>query len=131
MKVLKLIFLSIIFLTACNLNKKPAGILDEKQMVGLLTDLHIVDGYVSSILYVDTLKVKMTGRDYYASVYKHHNTTKPIFEKSLKYYSNQPVLLDSLYSQVERNLTAKQKRALKQEEDKQKKIQKQLEKKSK
>lgn len=95
-------------LTACRRHAAPEGILEEKQMVEVLTDLSVVDGYMATLLYSDTLRIQ--GKNYYATVYKNHNTSKAVFDKSMKYYSLQPVLLDSMYSKVSKRLEAKEKR---------------------
>lgn len=99
-----LFFLSI--MSSCSEKKKPAHILDEQKMVNIMTDLHIIDGYMSSLMYNDSTRTK--GKNFYASVYDKHKITRAEYERSLKYYSMNPVLLDSMYSKVERILTAKE-----------------------
>ncbi len=88
-------------------------------MVELLTDLTIVDGYMSTLLYTDSTRIE--NKNYYATVYKKHSTTKAEFERSLKHYSAQPALLDTIYSQVNRKLDAKEARLTKIRELKEKK----------
>lgn len=99
-----IIFLSMIW--SCSEKKKPADILDEQKMVNMMIDLHIVDGFMSSLMYNDSTRIK--GKNFYASVYDKHKVTRAEYEKSLKYYSMDPVLLDSMYSKVERILSAKE-----------------------
>lgn len=99
MRGLKLIFCGLFFLLGCEQNKRPEGILDEKRMVAVLSDLHIMDGYISTLDYSDSLRI--TGKNYYATIYKKHNISRNTYEKSLRYYSMQPALLDSMYTQVE------------------------------
>src|SRR6476620_8080534 len=108
MKHIYILLLSIFVLTACRRHVPPQGILEEKQMVEVLTDLSVVDGYMKTLLYSDTLRIQ--GKNYYATVYKNHNTSKAVFDKSMKYYSLQPVLLDSMYSKVNKRLEVKEKR---------------------
>ena len=122
MNIYKLFISCLILLYACNTNKLPEGILTEQQMINITTDLQVVDGYVSSLLYQDTLSI--SARDAYASVYKKHDISKGVYDKSLKYYSKQPVLLDSMYSKVEKKLQTYEKRATKNEEAQQKKLKK-------
>ena len=106
MKRLYFLLLPLLILTSCNQSKLPEGVLDEQRMINVLADLSVIDGYMSSLMYTDTLRIE--GRSYYATVYKNHNISKEVFDKSLKYYSNQPVLLDSMYSKVTRKLEAKE-----------------------
>lgn len=107
MKRLQILLLSLFLLTACHNNKLPEGVLDEQKMINVLADLSVIDGYMSTLLYTDTLRIE--GKNYYATVYKNHKISKAVFDKSLKYYSTQPVLLDSMYSKVIRKLDAKEK----------------------
>ena len=106
MKRLQLFIILLLLLTACQKNKLPEGVLDEQRMINVLADISVVDGYMSTLMYTDTLRIE--GKNYYATVYKNHNISKEVFDKSLKYYSNQPVLLDSMYSKVTRKLEAKE-----------------------
>jgi len=119
MKALKLLFVSMVFLSACGQKKIPEGIIDERKMVRVLADLHTIDGYMSSLMSLDTLRI--AGNKHYAAVYKNYNIDKPVFEKSLKYYSMQPVLLDSMYSRVDNILKWRASNLAKIQEAKQKK----------
>lgn len=105
---LQLLLISFFLLTSCRRHVPPQGILDEKQMVNVLADLSVIDGYMSTLLYTDSLR--MQGKNYYSTVYKNHNTSKAVFDKSMRYYSTKPALLDSMYSEVNRKLEAKEKR---------------------
>lgn len=108
MKELKLFILGLIFLTACSEDKAPTDVLDQKQMIKIMADLHTMDGYMSSMLSSDS--IRRQSKDLYATIYKSHNTTEKLYEKSLKYYSMKPVLLDSMYSRVEFILTEKERK---------------------
>ncbi len=119
MKRLHLLFLILLFFVACNNKALPKGVLEEKKMVEVLADLYVIDGYMSSLMYTDSLRI--AGKNYYATVYRNHNISKATFDTSMKYYSLQPVLLDSMYSKVDSILQAKEKRILKKLEQKQKK----------
>ena len=122
MRVLKLLFSGLLFLSACNQNDHPKNIIEEQKMVRILADLHVMDGYMTTLMYSDSLK--MSGKNYYTTIYQKHKITKSIFEQSLKYYSMQPVLLDSMYTQVENILKKKEEKLNKAQEEKLKKLQK-------
>ena len=119
MKFFKLFILSI-FLSGCNTDSPPNDIIEEQKMIGVLADLHTIDGYMSTLMYSDSLRV--AGKNYYATVYKKHKISKSRFEESLKYYSMQPELLDSMYSKVQIILNKKEERLNKIQELKQKKL---------
>ena len=108
MKGLKLFIIGLLLLSSCKLNETPKDIIERQKMVRIMADLHVMDGYMASLVYTDTMRV--SGKNFYATVYNSHNTTKAIYEKSLKYYSMDPILLDSMYSSVEKLLTEKERR---------------------
>lgn len=89
-------------------------------MVKIMADLHTIDGYMASLMSTDTLRI--AGKNYYAAVYKNHKISKSVFEKSLKYYSMQPVVLDSMYSRVDNILRWRGENLAKIQEAKQKKL---------
>ncbi len=70
-----------------------------------------MDGYMSTLTYTDTLRGQ--GKNLYAIIYKKHDISKAIFDKSMKYYTTQPVALDSMYSKVTRRLDAREKKIYK------------------
>ena len=107
MKRLALLFSIILFLVACT-QKKPAGIIENKKMIAVLTDVHLVGAYISMIPYDDTL-LKQQSSKYYDVVFKKYKTSRREFDNSLSFYSKQPVVLDNMYNQVQANLTKKEK----------------------
>lgn len=114
MNLYKLFILSTLLFFSCSEKKHPKDVLDEKKMVQVLTDLSIVDGYMSTMSYIDSTRIN--GKSVYNSVYSKHEIGRSAFEKSLKYYSKQPKLLDSMYRLVERNLNIKANRLQKLED---------------
>ncbi len=110
----------LVFLAACGQKRPPEGIIDQQRMVRILADLHTIDGYMSSLMSTDTLRI--AGANYYAAVYKNHNISKPVFEKSLKYYSMQPAVLDSMYTRVDNILKWRAQNQTKIQEARQKKL---------
>ncbi len=109
-------------MTACNKHDLPKGVLEEKKMIGVLADLTVIDGYMATMMYTDT--IRRNGKNFYATVYKKHNISKAAFDSSMKYYSRQPVLLDSIYSKVDSILLVKEQRLMKIQEQEQKKLMK-------
>ncbi|MDB5013991.1 MAG: hypothetical protein JWQ25_2193 [Daejeonella sp.] len=102
MKSLILVYFTLIFLTTCTNNTSKRDIIKSDKMVDVLTDIHIVDGYISTFVQSDTLKQRASS--YYAAVYKHHGIDSLNYKNSLEYYSKDPKLLDTIYFKVEKNL---------------------------
>ena len=100
-------FFVLIFLVACARQHVPEGIIDNDKMVSVLTDIHLVDSYVSSAAYDTTTQ---PAKNYYKVVYEKYKIDSVEFQKSLRYYSRQPELLDTMYYQVLQKLERKERR---------------------
>ena len=123
MKVIKLLFLIVLLLFGCKQEKIPDDIIDQKKMILIMADLHTMDGYMSTIIYNDT--TRKNSKNLYATIYKTHNTTAALYEKSLKYYSMKPALLDTMYNKVQAILDEKEHKLNRAEINKPNRIQKQ------
>jgi hypothetical protein len=99
MKVFKILIFLVTLFYACEPDNKPKDLIEEKKMILIMTDLHIMDGYMSTIIYSDT--TKRNTKNLYATIYKTHKTTQKSYEESLKYYSRKPALLDTMYNKVQ------------------------------
>jgi len=75
-------------------------------MILIMADLHTMDGYMSTIIYNDTLR--QNNKHLYATIYKTYNITPELYEKSLKYYSMKPAMLDTMYNRVQAILDEKE-----------------------
>ena len=98
MKRLILVFLILIFFIACGKRTPKQRIIEQDKMVSVLTDIHLVDGYLTSFVQADTLKQKAS--NLYTAVYKHHKIDSLTYKRSLEYYSRDPKVLDTIYDQV-------------------------------
>lgn len=96
MKRLILVFFVLIFYMSCK-DASKKKVIKRDDMVSLLTDIHLVDGYLAGVA---EEKLKQEAANYYNLVYKRHSTDSIQFKISLKYYSKDPVLLDSMYSEI-------------------------------
>jgi hypothetical protein len=108
MKGFKLFILGLLLITACKDNELPKDLITEQKMIRIIADLHVIDGYMATLVYTDSTRIN--GKNFYATVYKSHNTTRAEYEKSLKYYSMNPVRLDSMYNRVEDLLADKERK---------------------
>lgn len=108
MKRFYLIILCCFFLSSCMDKNLPKDLIEEQKMIHIMSELHIIDGYMSSLTYTDSIRIN--GKNFYNTVYKNNGITKTQYENSLKHYSMDPVKLDSMYSDVQKILTAKEKK---------------------
>ena len=95
----KLFFSVLIFLAACSGNKAPDGIIPQDEMTYLLTDIHIVDGSMYTVLQGPDSLYKY-GTDKYRIVFNKYHTDSVQFKKSFQYYSTHPEKLQAIYEQI-------------------------------
>jgi hypothetical protein len=106
MKSLLIAFFLFIFLGSCKSNKLPKGVLPEAEMIALLTDIHLIDGY-TYVAASDTLA--KYGAVMYRSVLRKYHTDSAGFRNSIRYYSLSPDHYGKMYDKVKANLLAVQK----------------------
>lgn len=95
---------SILLLGAC-FNKKPSGILSEKQMTALLTEVHLLDGYLQT-LQIDSAKKVMDGL--YGELLAKYNLDSTSFAKNVDYYYMDPVKTEEMYDKIQQTLNSYQ-----------------------
>jgi hypothetical protein len=106
LKYIILFFSVSLFLCACNGNKNANGIIDQHTMVGLLTEVHIVDGGLYSVAQTPD-SLQKYGAAKYLSLFNKYHTDSLQFRKSLQYYTKQPTVLLAIYDEVLKNLKKK------------------------
>lgn len=97
--------LATIFLAAsCNKNKLPEGIIEEKVMIEILSEMHTVDAFFNNTVGYDCDTV--IGEVYYTyeQIFKKHGVTRDQFETSMDYYSKNPQQFRDMYEKVVLNL---------------------------
>lgn len=112
MNRLKPCVLLVIFFFSCS--KAPEGIIPKDRMTSVLEDVHLANSYAANYGDLDTIKHRTS--TYLNAIYKKHHIDSVIFNKSLKYYSANPTLLNEIYLQVEKDLSRLQDSIVKAEE---------------
>ena len=96
----------VFFTTACSYNNqtKPNPFFERKKMAEILTDISIAEAGVNqSVVNKDSFEVPL--KTYHDFIYKKYSTNQKEFKANYTYYIENPVLLDSVYSDVMNNLT--------------------------
>ena len=105
-KYYSLFFSVLLFLAACRGGSTPKGIIEQPQMTALLTEIHIIDGSMYSVMQApDSLYKYGTGK--YLAVFKKFHTDSTQFKNSFKYYAVNPEKLQIIYEQVTINIKQK------------------------
>ncbi|WP_156306768.1 DUF4296 domain-containing protein [Sphingobacterium endophyticum] len=98
--LLPLFFISI----SCKKNV-PEGILSQEDMVELMTEVHILDGYISNIP-VDSAKKVID--PLYEQIFDKFGIDSTTFNKNVNYYFGNPALTSKTYDQVVKRLEQKE-----------------------
>ena len=101
MQRLILIILSSFFLMVSCHQSKPKGILSEKTMVDLMTDIHLVDGYLNT-LPVDSTRKVIEGL--YGEVFEKYGIDSVKFKKNTAYYLGNPIVSRDLYTEITKKI---------------------------
>ncbi|MEO6830556.1 MAG: DUF4296 domain-containing protein [Chitinophagaceae bacterium] len=100
MQNLKLSMLFLLLLFSC---KKPTEHLPPSTMAPVLAELHIADAY-STMLHDSTGKNALKNYDslarWTAEIFNRHHVTMEGFNKSMDWYRDRPLELDSLFAKV-------------------------------
>jgi len=101
-----------IFFTACTLllsscEGKPKGVLNERQMTYVLTEMHKADAVMNEkgLTYGQYNKKA----PYYKFIFKKYRITQAQFDSSLVWYTENPRTFEEIYGKVVSNLTVLQK----------------------
>ena len=81
----------------------PKEIIQPDKMEKILFDVHVVDGYISTIANKDTAKI--VASSYYKGVYKKFGIDSALYNQSMDYYYNHPDILEKIYAKVEKKFT--------------------------
>jgi hypothetical protein len=85
-----------LFLLACKPGI-PSDIIQPDDMALVLNDIHIVDGYITTVR-PDSSKI--IAASLYKGIYKKFNVDSAKFYKSMDYYYSNPTVMDGIYKQV-------------------------------
>ncbi len=104
-KHIVLFFSALLVLGACKSGDGNADVLGEGDMISLLVDVHMVDGYLSTQPNNDSVYVYGTGQ--YQYIFKLHHTDSATFRRSLKYYTMRDEVMVKMYEEVNKRLQIK------------------------
>lgn len=100
----------ILVVSACGKSERPEGILTEKQMVNVMTELYVAEEKASrlSIPYDSTRKLFPM---FSAKAFEKAGVSDSVFRKSLDYYMREPEKLENIYTILVDSLNLKAQRA--------------------
>lgn len=89
--------LVLLVMTGCK-TKIPDDIIQPQKIRAVLYDMHIIDGYISTI--PNPNSAKRIGAAYYKGFYKKYDIDSVTYTRSMNYYFDHPESLGSIYKDV-------------------------------
>jgi hypothetical protein len=107
--------LLLINLSACSKKEVsiPSDIIPKDSMVYIMMDIHLAEAAVKTAA-ADT-NYKQNIKSYYDLIYKKYNTNDSNFNASLKFYTDNPVLLEQIYQKIAEEMSRKEAEVFKQQ----------------
>ncbi|MFZ7115480.1 MAG: DUF4296 domain-containing protein [Bacteroidota bacterium] len=100
MKKIITFFILITALSACSKKKPdvPEDVIPMKELQAILSDIHIAQAASSNAVLSDSSIY--SNKEYVDYILKQHNIKREDFLKSMKFYTENPVLLEEVYDSV-------------------------------
>lgn len=93
-----------LFLLACSNTEEipvPEDVLHPEQMILVMTDMHLIEGAkIGRKIMGDSILLD----EYYHKIFDKYQIDKDIFERSFRFYSAEPPVMDKIYERVLENL---------------------------
>lgn len=101
MHLRRVFLLTALILFSCESKQKP-DVLSMDKMSDIITDIQLADAAYKLELLPE--KYKDQPEQYYLEILNYHQTDTAAYNKSMKYYAENPILLKKIYLKVEKNL---------------------------
>lgn len=89
----------ILFCSCSESSKSKTNIISQDSLVKIIIDMHLADAILLNPL-VQSKISDVSSNKLYHSVLQKYNITKERFVESIKFYAENPVVLDSIYDKV-------------------------------
>jgi hypothetical protein len=99
-----LFFAGFLLLFSCN-SKPNVQVLSQQEMVDIITDIQLADAAYKLDMLPATYKNQP--QKYYLEILASHQTDSAMYNRSLHFYAENPLLLKKIYKTVEKNISKK------------------------
>ncbi len=105
--IVLIIILSITILTSCSKSaiKIPADVIQKDSMMFIMMDIHIAEAGVKTM---NADSVAINNKTYYEFIFKNHHITEEQFQRSLTFYTDNPELLQEIYTKMTEEMSKKE-----------------------
>lgn len=98
-----IITFSLLFFSSCSVEKEeveiPDNVLPLTKMTEVLKDIHLTQSHIDNER-LHNPYIMDSVSDYYQSVYSKHNISKQVYDSSVRFYSLNVILMDSIYNTI-------------------------------
>lgn len=101
MHLRRVVFVIALALFSCTSKQKP-DVLPIDKMSDIITDIQLADAAYKLELLPE--KYKDQPQQYYLEILNYHQTDTATYNKSMRYYAENPILLKKIYMKVEKNI---------------------------
>lgn len=99
----------VVLMLACSREKRPDGVLSEEDMVKVLIDIHLTEGFVQSLpIPYDSSKKLYPVLE--KEIFEKHEISDSLYLHSLQYYLRDAIKMEELYARTIDSLTLIEKR---------------------
>lgn len=85
--------------------KIPDDIIAKDSMVFIMMDIHIAEAGIKTL---PNDSINLNNKTYYEFIYKKHSITEEQFQKSLRFYTYNPELLQEIYVKMTEEMSKKE-----------------------
>ncbi len=105
--ILVIIILSMAIFSSCSKSaiKIPEDVISKDSMMFILMDIHIAEAGVKTL---NPDSVAINNKTYYEFIFKNHHVTDEKFRKSLTFYTDNPELLQEIYTKMTEEMSKKE-----------------------
>jgi hypothetical protein len=105
--ILILAILSVFIISSCSKSaiKIPDGIIAKDSMMFIMMDVHIAESGVKTL---NADSTSINNKTYYEFIFKKYHISEAQFQKSLTFYTNNPELLEEIYTKMIEEMSRKE-----------------------
>lgn len=104
-RLIYIIFVSFFFMVSCA-KQKPKGILSDRRITELLTEVSLIDAYLNTLPIDSGTKVMPV---LYDNLFKEFDIDSIQFKQNLDFYYGNPILTEKIYTDVQKQLSSYEK----------------------
>jgi hypothetical protein len=96
---------------ACSPSDKPAQLIDQTEMVKILTDIHLIEAKISQLNMKTSDSSRLVFDAWEKQLFAQYKVDTTVYRQSYRYYAAHPEQFDAIYKEVIKQIEASDKKA--------------------